>query len=198
RVVGKAIGHFLIELNEEGQLQLSRTHIIGHSLGSHVAGFVGKHIYRTTGGRIDRITGLDPAGPLFEFPFIGDDERLTRTDANFVDVIHTDSGILGFKSAIGDADYFPNGGSAIQPGCNIPPLHNIFEYVCSHQRSLQYFIESINSKKFVAKACDSWISYQMGFCNLNDNALFGEWASSNFTGQFFLRTSASSPYLLES
>ncbi|KAK5645296.1 hypothetical protein RI129_006596 [Pyrocoelia pectoralis] len=196
RVVGKAIGHFLIELNNEGKLKFSKTHIIGHSLGSHVAGFVGKHIYGKTGCRPQRITGLDPAGPLFEFPFIGADERLARTDADFVDIIHTDSGILGFKSLIGDADYFPNGGNAIQPGCKIPPLHNIFEYACSHQRSYQYFTESINSHGFMAKACDSWSSYQMGFCNLNDDTQFGDSAFPNLTGQFFLRTSASPPFTL--
>ncbi|CAG9789878.1 unnamed protein product [Diatraea saccharalis] len=43
--------------------------------------------------RVSRITGLDPAFPLFDkLPLI---QRLDPTDADFVDVIHTDAGIFG-------------------------------------------------------------------------------------------------------
>jgi hypothetical protein len=45
-------------------------HCIGHSLGAHTCGHVGKNI------KLNRITGLDPAGPLF-----GDSNRLRSTDA---------------------------------------------------------------------------------------------------------------------
>lgn len=34
---------------------------------------------------------------------------LQRGDARFVDVIHTNVGVLGIKESIGDADFFPNG-----------------------------------------------------------------------------------------
>ena len=48
--------------------------------------------------RLSRISGLDPAGPLFAsdvpYPFnwlnISHEARLNRGDADFVDVIHTD------------------------------------------------------------------------------------------------------------
>lgn len=43
--------------------------------------------------------------------------RLCETDAEYVDVIHTDAGILGFPKSIGHADFYPNGGRALQPGC---------------------------------------------------------------------------------
>ena len=65
--------------------------------------------------------GLDPAGPLFTN--VGDARfRLDKSDAKYVDVIHTDmppkGGLLGFgmRKEAGHADFFPNGGVR-QPGC---------------------------------------------------------------------------------
>lgn len=59
--------------------------------------------------------GLDPAKPLFtNLPL---NLRLDSTDAEFVDVIHTDAGIFGFPVSIGHADFYPNGGISPQPGC---------------------------------------------------------------------------------
>ncbi|XP_043914784.1 lipase member H isoform X2 [Protopterus annectens] len=63
---------------------LDQIHMIGVSLGAHISGFVGQKFK----GQIGRITGLDPAGPLFKDKSI--DERLDPSDAQFVDVIHTD------------------------------------------------------------------------------------------------------------
>jgi hypothetical protein len=61
--------------------------------------------------------GLDPAYPLFEEASA--DEILDKTDAKFVDIIHTNAGKLeegrkGFPFSLGHADFWPNGGS-IQP-----------------------------------------------------------------------------------
>jgi hypothetical protein len=61
--------------------------------------------------------GLDPAYPCFEKA--GADRILERSDATFVDIIHTNAGFLiekrlGFPFSIGHADFWPNGGS-IQP-----------------------------------------------------------------------------------
>ena len=66
--------------------------------------------------------GLDPAGPYFEFKH--PDARLDKTDADFVDVIHSDTKTLiikGFGSIqpMGDVDFYPNGGYR-QPGCLKP------------------------------------------------------------------------------
>ncbi|XP_050821539.1 lipase member H isoform X2 [Gopherus flavomarginatus] len=63
---------------------LDSVYMIGISLGAHICGFVGQ-MYN---GKLGRITGLDPAGPLFNGK--PPEERLDPTDAQFVDVIHSD------------------------------------------------------------------------------------------------------------
>ena len=75
-------------------------HCIGHSLGAHACGFLGKALATLSAPPLDRITGLDPAGPLFlkskiasgMEPMPGSTSaRLAPEDARFVDTIHTDS-----------------------------------------------------------------------------------------------------------
>ncbi|XP_025931317.1 lipase member H isoform X4 [Apteryx rowi] len=89
---------------------LDSFHMIGVSLGAHISGFVGQ-MYE---GKLGRITGLDPAGPLYRGKLPS--ERLDPTDAQFVDVIHSDTDGLGYREALGHIDFYPNGGTD-QPGC---------------------------------------------------------------------------------
>lgn len=46
-----------------------------------------------------------------------DTDRLNSEDAVLVVALHTDGGILGYLTAIGNIDFFPNGGIPVQPGC---------------------------------------------------------------------------------
>lgn len=62
------------------------------------------------------ILGLDPAKPFFQL-LTGNNGRLDASDAEFVDIIHTCGGALGFSASLGTADFFPNGGTPSQPGC---------------------------------------------------------------------------------
>ena len=72
-------------------------------------------------------TGLDPAKPGFEGQHVA--VRLDKTDAKFVDVIHTHTapflfGGMGYRGHLGHVDFYPNGGE-YQPGCK-----NIFKSKC--------------------------------------------------------------------
>lgn len=114
-------------------------HLIGYSVGAHIAGLAANYV---TKGKLGRITGLDPT-----ILFSGANNRsrdLDPTDAHFVDVIHTAAGVLGQWGPSGHADFYVNGGTS-QPGCGSTSLigiiiktsaelylpdHVIYEYVC--------------------------------------------------------------------
>jgi hypothetical protein len=93
-------------------------------LGSHASGIAGYCIKTKTGKLVDRITGLDPAGPLYQF--IKPERRLDAAHAKFVDVLHTDIGMLGSDQKLGTADFYANGGKGIaQPNCINFTLNNL-------------------------------------------------------------------------
>ena len=103
RVAGPSIMKFL-QRNEKFESQ--RVYCIGFSLGAQVCGFAGKV------SKWGRLSALDPASPNFD----KDDSsaRVDKTDANFVDVIHTSW--CGLQRPVGHVDFWANG-SKRQPGC---------------------------------------------------------------------------------
>jgi pancreatic triacylglycerol lipase len=108
--VAGVIARFVDFLHDNFDLHLDRVSMAGHSLGAHIIGLSGKQIQR---GQVNVLFGLDPAGFLFNI----DDPttRISSGDARYVEIIHTDIGIVGMGGHIGDASFFPNGGSN-QPG----------------------------------------------------------------------------------
>ncbi|XP_070507924.1 pancreatic triacylglycerol lipase-like isoform X2 [Chironomus tepperi] len=170
RVVGAIVAHMIIGIALElGIDNLDRFHLIGHSLGSHVCGYAGYFTQRDFGMKIGQITGLDPAKPYFEFtlPIV----RLDSSDAQFVDILHTDSATFqeksfGLKQQIGHADFYPNGGRD-QPICKGQYLDG----TCNHKNAVELYTESINTKcPFMAISCKSYEDFLKGLCsNCNDD-----------------------------
>lgn len=105
-VLAKQLQQFLARHNVSHEA----VHVIGHSLGAHIAGRIGQYFNGTVG----RVTGLDPALPLFT---PRSEDSLQATAARFVDVIHTDFPVFGDLTPRGSVDFFPNFGRAFQPGC---------------------------------------------------------------------------------
>ncbi|WAR24707.1 LIPR1-like protein [Mya arenaria] len=161
RIVGAQIAQLVNKLVQVASAQTADFHIIGHSLGAHICGYAGERI-----PGLGRITGMDPAGPYFENTDI--QVRLDPSDADFVDIIHTDGGGIsnlgfGVTQELGHVDFYPNGGVQ-QPGCatdavdklgatSWTAITHLFDYyaeeetlACSHERSYMYFTESINSQ----------------------------------------------------
>lgn len=90
---------------------MSKSKFFFHHSGQ-IVGLTGKQVTR---GRIQKIVALDPAGPLFSIDT--PNERVNRGDGAYVEVIHTNYHMLGFREPIGDADFYPNWGR-IMPGCD--------------------------------------------------------------------------------
>lgn len=141
-------------------------HCAGHSLGSHVCGLTGKLLQSRGGFQFDRISAMDPAGPLFfnDVPYPWDylnvtsASRLTRTDARLVDVIHTDGDArylgyipqYGTLESAGTVDFYPGTGKGAY-GCYQPGCYDVFDVVaCSHSRAHQYYIASIKDAACLA------------------------------------------------
>ncbi|KAH9631473.1 hypothetical protein HF086_004634 [Spodoptera exigua] len=136
--VGQSLGKFLVWLIRNGGGDWNKVHLVGFSLGAHVLShfFTKVNIFGHS-----KIVGLDPALPLWWInPY-----ALRTRDGRYVEVIHTDGGILGFSKQIGDTDFYPNGGENPQPGC--------WHSVCSHSRAPQLFASSVLTNHFVARQC---------------------------------------------
>ncbi|ODN05759.1 Endothelial lipase [Orchesella cincta] len=196
RIVGERVGEFIVYLRKTKFIKTFKSvHLIGFSLGAHVAGYAAKHVKKVAKIRIDRITGLDPAGPSFSGSKAN--LRLDNSDARFVDVIHTCVGRSGISESIGHVDFYPNGGID-QPGCEWERLHSFFLKNCSHERSYHFFLESIKGEKFVACSCPKWEEFQTGNCRCNENTpgaeLMGEYCSDEATGDKYLATTYDNHY----
>jgi len=109
---GLHTGAFIDFLIDNGTPK-SAFHLIGHSAGTHVVG-VGSAALKS--GRVSRITGLDPG----RYPTYNSDIELDITDADFVEIVHTNGGTdlddRAIFDAIGHVDFYANGGHH-QPGC---------------------------------------------------------------------------------
>ncbi|XP_068593422.1 phospholipase A1 member A isoform X2 [Cebidichthys violaceus] len=149
----------LINQLEQHGCTLESFHFIGISLGAHVAGFVGTLFE----GKIGRITGLDPAGPMFKGADIFD--RLDSSDAQFVDAIHTDSDYFGISIPVGHVDFFLNGGKD-QTGCARSRFTSMYGYViCDHMRALHVYMSALNgSCPLVGIPCSSYEDFLKGRC----------------------------------
>ncbi|XP_077202881.1 endothelial lipase [Paroedura picta] len=171
RVVGKELAKMLDWLQEKENFHLRNVHLLGYSLGAHVAGFAGNYARGTVG----RITGMDPAGPMFEG--VEPDKRLSPDDADFVDVLHTYTrealGVsIGIQMPIGHIDVYPNGGD-VQPGCGLKDVLGSLAYGnfgdavrCEHERSVFLFVDSLvnQDKQSFAFQCTDSSRFKKGIC----------------------------------
>ncbi|XP_065365349.1 vitellogenin-1-like [Calliphora vicina] len=182
--VGQIVAQGLIKLNKK--VPADNIHVIGFSLGAHIAGFAARYFEATTGEKIQRITGLDPANPCF-----GEGQSLAglqRGDAKFVDIIHTNPGALGKRDQLGDIDFYVQGFAPIKPGC--------IAFGCSHTRAWKYYAESVypgHEMDFLATRCSTLRKAQSGLCNEATVAMGFE-VPFNEKGTYMLSVNPEVPY----
>jgi len=182
KFVGEQISEFINVLTANSGTNLGNVHLIGHGLGAHVCGFAGKNLLNQR--KVGRITGLNPAAQLFQNASIS--ERLHVTDADFVDIIHTEGG-LGIMEPIGKADFYPNGGKE-QPGC----IGLTEEASCNHNRAYEYFTESINNNNFKACKCPSYEVFTN--CDCTQLINMGESTATSASGYYCFKTNSAIPF----
>ncbi|XP_058980678.1 pancreatic lipase-related protein 2 [Musca domestica] len=163
-------------------------HVIGFSLGGHLTNYIASSLDSFL---LPRITALDPAMPLFVSS--SKENKLDPSDAEYVDVIHTNAMIQGKLERCGHADFYINGG-IVQPGCATDNPLNPFS--CSHHRAIDYYLESIRTTKgFWGWSCSSYLSYLLGMCPQTNYLLeAGENAKKTTKGMFFVTTNEKSPF----
>lgn len=131
------VGKYLANLLSHCTIDIYNHHLIGHSLGAHVSGVIGHQLQRLKNYTIQRITGLDPAGPgFYKVKCIGnhlncsaivtDPERgLSKDSALFVDVYHTNGGLCGNPVSLGDVDVFMDVCGVLQCQCPVYPAIDV-------------------------------------------------------------------------
>lgn len=124
---GIALSKFVRWLNVDVNL----LHFIGYDLGAHIAGVAGRNL----GGQVARIVGLDPSRPGFNENIISN--KLVQSDAQFVEVFHSNGGQLGFFTPYGDLDYY------IENGRYYPSCTNNY---CSHYQSVVVYTRLVSGQ----------------------------------------------------
>ncbi|XP_062556143.1 lipase member H-like [Armigeres subalbatus] len=186
--VVKQLTRFVRFVHRSGLTYANMT-LVGHSLGAHIAGLVGKNV----GGKIGAIYALDPAGVLFTFPVdVGEEKRLAPTDAQYVQAIYTSSGSAAMSVAAGQQNFWTNrDGAHPQPGCENVSVENdefeeMYESVgCSHRMALVYFTAALNPQvDFRMKRCYGYLMYRSGLCALASEDRLGIYAK-RIVGNFY-------------
>ncbi|CAK9800647.1 Lipase member H-A [Anthophora plagiata] len=183
--VGDCLAQLVQRLRDVGTQEI---HVIGFSLGAHIPAFAANTLRPY---KMSRITGLDPAMPLFIT--VDKDHKLDAGDANFVDVFHTNAFIQGKVEMSGHIDFYMNGGIN-QPGC----WERWKPFECDHHRSVMYFAESINSDVgFWGWRCGGFAYYLLGLCPPRYPAvLAGDKVDKKNKGFFLVKTNAHNPYAM--
>ncbi|CAK1543642.1 unnamed protein product [Leptosia nina] len=193
RPVGKHVAEILANLTQSG-LNPAKLELLGFSLGGQTVSYIAKHYYILTGKKISRITALEPAGPCFRF--LNSTDRLDRSNADFVQVVHTNIDGYGMANPMGHIDFYVNGGEYQPADLNFFPC----TATCSHFRVLTLWAVAMkNSRKFIAIKCDTIQEARDSSCYdkvpLVTNVMGLEVDESKH-GVFYLSTSKSYPFYL--
>ncbi|CAK1544581.1 unnamed protein product [Leptosia nina] len=175
---GQAVARFIEWLNQERGSTLEQFHLIGHGVGGHQAGIVGRNL----NGQISYITGLNPS----LIGWVNNVDRLSPNDAVYTEVLHTNF-IHGYLGDLAQVDFYFNGAISM-PGCE--------SNECDHEMSYLYFAESITSGGFTGRECLNYYAALLRMCDFHPGRLMmgGLIPKTGNAGVYFLETNADPPY----
>jgi len=144
--VGELLSRFITSVQTEYP-KVKYVHGIGHSLGAHVMG----NIYNFGKVKINRISGLDPAGPCFErsswdINIVNNHWGLHKDAAVFVDNLHTDRTWYGTFLNMGDLDFMVGDPTIPQSGAVQPTCWTCMAGCC-HSLARPYYLNSITEEE---------------------------------------------------
>lgn len=140
----------------------SSIYIVGHGIGAHVAGFVGKLVEYTTRNKLGTIFAIDPVED--DFPY----QILNKTNAKYVEIFQTTKKPFSIFTSVGHVNFYSN--ENFQSICFRNEIDSDY-WKCAHNLALIYFAASINSK----------IEFPSIKCELNDcfsNRIIQEYAGA--------------------
>merc|ERR1712142_57790 len=154
-------------LYNDFNIDTSQVHVIGFSMGTVVTSKTAKFIQQLGLPSFGRLTLLDPC-PFHQASVI------SKTDAKFVEAIHTSSQDICSETPLAHVDYYPNGGDAQPCGsdsCSCPDgslvcpscYHGVArctdffgnpDWFANHLRAVELYRESIGSpSSFLSWRC---------------------------------------------
>ncbi|XP_061724916.1 phospholipase A1 2-like [Cydia pomonella] len=221
RKVGAHVGQFLNVFCELYNISGDRLHLIGHSLGAHLMGIAASK----TNVRVGRVTGLDPARPLFDscslrvffLRFWCPPRRGALSKCLFclmvnpallfeypkvLETLSLSSSVAVFVDVIhtcgGALGIQDNSGHAdfYPNGGKSPQPGCDIPEPCSHSRAHMYFSESIdNPTGFPACRSKHWTEH-LNSTECKQQTYMGENADRNSKGQYYLKTNAKAPFAI--
>ncbi|XP_049880129.1 pancreatic lipase-related protein 2-like [Pectinophora gossypiella] len=193
RPVGRHVAAVLVQLRQSG-LEPGGVELLGFSLGGQTVSYVGAHYQALTGRNVSKITALEPSGPCFRT--LGPKDRLDASNADYVEVIHTNIDGFGMATRMGHVDIYVNGGEYQPSDITMFPC----TVTCSHFRVLTLWVQALkNPRKFVAIKCDSIQQAREADCFKNvplETNLMGLAVDKSKHGIFYLSTDKSFPFYL--
>lgn len=137
------------DLSKISKSIMSRSVMIGHSLGGHVVGIAAKKL------KPKLLIGLDEAAPLFS-NWRDDDEKFSPI--NGVKVVSLITSTLGVGHMDADLKYVVNNNSTTQPGCGVVDL------TCQHGFSHLALVLLVGNNSILSE-CLEYDSNDLGPCN---------------------------------
>ncbi|XP_011686541.1 PREDICTED: pancreatic triacylglycerol lipase-like [Wasmannia auropunctata] len=177
--IGRIVASTFNSLNNKGY-EMAKWHLVGHSMGAHIAGCVGTYSNFT----FLHITGLDPGeGPFYSDLYKGC--LINPKVAHFTDALYTDRGGYATPINVGSLNVYANTGAAPQPGC-CSSQRNV--HACSHIKAGQWYADIVrNETKYLAVKCvDCTVLPIYGYCKDNERIYFGPHVDTKTTGTYCL------------